>query len=295
MSIQSIEIFFIILDPFTRFILDGIFLQYREECQVSIKSLNVERVGVERSRCLVKKAQEDSILLDLELHVGPCIAKMCTCEFYVDYVLLLSIGQFMVSSPILGLIPAASVSPLNMALPFSVIFAAPALRLSVPFCPDCSDSILKIALGMQLQISESRFHVNTYDLSVRFQEKNLNYPPMMENVTLTFTMGIQHDRKLAFKSHISDTNVSISLMDVTGFQQIFEQLSKTLDSFLSVRVETAGVGAVEVARVQFNSGKLRVTFCRDNRSSQYPVPFAQLLLPPITLPSLQKLALGRTR
>jgi hypothetical protein len=57
---------------------------------------------------LVTKAHESSVLLDLELHVGRCIAKICRCEFYVHYVLLLSIGQFMVSLPLLRLIPEAS-------------------------------------------------------------------------------------------------------------------------------------------------------------------------------------------
>jgi predicted hotdog family 3-hydroxylacyl-ACP dehydratase len=91
--------------------------------------------------------------------------------------------------------------------------------------------------------------MNTYDLSVRFYEKNMNYLPMIENMALTSTMEIQHDRKLVFETDISDTHLVISLVDVTGFQQIVQQLTKTFDSFLSVRAETAGVGAIEVATV----------------------------------------------
>jgi hypothetical protein len=107
------------------------------------------------------------------------------------------------------------------------------------------------------------------------------FPTLFHDVDLIFSMTVERNGKLTIKCILSDMDIAFSLADIKGFTQITESIMKTADTFLSVRAETSALGTIRLSLFHFQIGGLRVAFCRENRSSQLPIPFAELLIPPV--------------
>ncbi|KAK8891147.1 hypothetical protein M9Y10_028353 [Tritrichomonas musculus] len=191
--------------------------------------------------------------------------------------------------------PHPSANNDNISLPFNLNFNAPSLKITVPTSIEKKDyPLFHIEMNVFFNLAEKIMEAKISDFSLHFSDSitKTNYIPILEKVSLVFTRKIEKDKTISISFFMSDVMVKLSAIDFVLFGTMLESINKSTEVMMfsedNSQYENVSEDedkqyslASSFSSLKFNSGRIELIICRDNRSSAQHVPLFQMIIPPI--------------